>query len=62
MFSTILLVLGLEDSPRLWYPWGTGKVKVTILLFKKQSQNSKVTLLLVSVDDMIIASNDKIEK
>lgn len=55
-------MFGLEDSPKPWYPWFTGKVKVIILFFIKHSQKGKLTLLLVYVNDIFIAGNDEIER
>jgi len=51
----------LVGSLKLWYLWGTSKAKVTIL-FIKHSQDGKLTLLLVYVNDIIITGNDELEK
>jgi len=61
MVSSNLLGLGLVGSLKLWYLWGTSKAKVSIL-FIKHSQDGKLTLFLVYVDDIIIAGDDELEK
>ena len=61
---------GLKQSPRAWFGMFT-QAMVSLgyrqsqgdhTLFIKHSQNGKISLLLVYVDDMIITDDDEIEK
>ena len=54
---------GLKQSPCAWFgrfteamlPWVTSRVRV--LMFLKHSQDGKLTILLVHVDDIIITGD-----
>ena len=61
---------GLKQSPRAWFgrftqamvSLGYRQSQVDHTLFIKHSQNGKLTVLLVYIDDMIITGHDEIEK
>ena len=61
---------GLKQSPRVWFgrftqameSLGYKQSQVDHTLFIKHSQDGKLTLLLVYVNDIIITGNDELEK